>query len=278
MAVCYRRLAATLALVAVVATLGLAAPARATTTVLYTGSLNGQTLGDQGYFEYATSDSPSASTTTFYASGGTVLRSTTADSAGYYTTLGTLPDLSRTAGYTLTFTARVVSEAHQNNDRAGFSVLLLGDDNRGIELAFWQNEVWAQRDGVNDPTAGGGRWTHGESAVYNTSVGLVTYSVVVKGSTYRVLANGAQILSGPVRRYEVTDLEIALNPARRVYRGTNLIFLGDNSGRANAEAHVTGVELELATEGVTPSPSPSASPTTRPPDLTPAAYLPVIAR
>lgn len=277
MAICYRRLAATLALVAVVATLGLAAPARATTMLLYDGAVSGQTLDDQGYFDYTTSGSPSAATTTFYASGGTILRSTTADSAGYYSVPGMLPDLSRTVGYTLTFTARVLSEAHQNNDRAGFTLLLLGDDNRGIELAFWQSEVWAQRDGVNDPTAGV-RWSHGEGALSNTTAGLVTYSVVIKGSTYRVLANGAQILGGPVRRYEVTDFEIDQNPARRVYRATNLIFLGDNTGRASAEAHVTRVELDLATVGAAPSPSPSASPTTRPPDPTPAAFLPMLRR
>lgn len=278
MAVSCRRLVATLAIVAVLAALGLAAPALATTTVLYDGALSGQKLSDQGYFSYATSQSPSASTTTLYQNGGTTLRSTTADSSGYYTTPGAVPALSRTAGYTLTFTAQVVSEAHENNDRAGFSVLILGNDNRGVELAFWEDEVWAQNDGTNDPAAGTIRWTHGEGAAYNTAAGLVTYSVVIKDSTYKVLANGSQILSGPVRKYVVTPLELQDHPEWAVYLSNNLIFLGDNTSKASVEARVTRVELDRAAAGPTPSPSPSTSPTTRPPNLTPRAYLPVLAR
>lgn len=32
-----------------------------------------------------------------------------------------------------------------NTTRAGYSVILLGHDAKGIELGFWTNEIWAQK-------------------------------------------------------------------------------------------------------------------------------------
>jgi hypothetical protein len=283
--VSYRRLAATLAVMVVVAALGAASPARATTTMLYDGAVAGQTLSDQGSFTYQTYPSPPVFATTFYAAGGTTLRTTgaAAESAGYYTPAGTLPALSRTAGYTLTFTVRVVDEVHQSPDRAGFSALILGDDSWGVELGFWGNEVWAQNDGRNDPTVGAGLWTHGEGATLNTTAGLVSYSVVVKGDDYSLLADGAQVLTGPLRKYAPLPAEVLANPLRGVYHIPNLVFLGDNTSTSAAEVRLTRVEIALASTTPPPSPSasPSASPTASPtiaPAATPQVYLPALSR
>lgn len=41
---------------------------------------------------------------------------------------------------------RLAQETHNRPERAGFSVILLGADRRGIELGFWRDQVFAQAD------------------------------------------------------------------------------------------------------------------------------------
>ena len=68
------------------------------------------------------------------------------DKAGYFAKNQLMPQLDRTAGYTVRFTAQVQEELHNNNNRAGFSVIVLSSDLKGIELGFWEDQVWAQAD------------------------------------------------------------------------------------------------------------------------------------
>src|SRR3954471_11535982 len=72
--------------------------------------------------------------------------------------------LDRSTGFEVDFTLRVLDEQHSSADRAGFSVTVLSSiaspGPPGIELGFWQNEVWAQNAG----------FTHGESSgVFDTT-------------------------------------------------------------------------------------------------------------
>ena len=54
--------------------------------------------------------------------------------------------LDRTNGFCAVFTLRLHEESHNTPDRAGLSVIVLGHDKRGLELAFWADRVWAQSD------------------------------------------------------------------------------------------------------------------------------------
>src|SRR3954454_4104234 len=119
-------------------------------SLLYDGSLN-TTPNSQGWF-YGT-DSLLA---TQSAAGGVTTFSTTAASsirAGYSTlnpitnqVLPGMPILDRAGGYTVQFDVKLDSESHASNDRAGFSLIALSSDSKGIELGFWTNQVWAQSD------------------------------------------------------------------------------------------------------------------------------------
>ncbi|HMQ35220.1 MAG TPA: hypothetical protein PKD53_31165 [Chloroflexaceae bacterium] len=209
--------------------------------------------------------------------GGTVLDTMGAagDYAGFFTVPGSLPALSRTDGYTLTFTAQVFAETHELDSRAGFTALVLGDDRKGIELAFWPDEVWAQNDGANDPTAGQGLFTHGEGAPFDTTARPVTYSVAVRGDRYMLLADGDLLLEGPLRRYRPG---LGENPLALSYYFGNAIFLGDNTSRAAARVLLTGAALETAAAPPPPAPSPepSPSPVSPVPAQTPQVYLPTL--
>jgi len=52
------------------------------------------------------------------------------------------PVLDRIAGFQVDFTLQVEMESHGNHNRSGFSLIILSEDARGIELAFWENEIW----------------------------------------------------------------------------------------------------------------------------------------
>lgn len=246
----------TLAALALLLLAGAPAPVRGATTVLYDGAGTGQTPDQQGYFAFRTAPDPPAGTTATATSQGTILDSTgaVADYAGYFTPQS-LPVLRRSDGYTVTFTAQLSDESHTVADRAGFSVLVLGDDRKGIELGFWRDEIWAQND------AAGGLFTHGEGAAFDTSR-LVRYSLVVRGDSYWLYADGAQLLSGALRRYTPSAAEIFANPLLASYLVPNLMFLGDNTSKASAEVLLGSVQLETApgTADPSPSPSPSTSP------------------
>lgn len=193
-------------------------------TELYNGSL-GSLPASQGHFTYLTDPFFSASAQQTLLSDGVRLNTTpaTSDKAGYFH-LSAPPVLSRTLGFSVQFTAQISSESHLNNDRAGFSLIVLGSDLRGVELAFWQNEIWAQNDSP--------LFTHGERVTFDTSAGLVNYKLTMQDNNYTLRANGTQILSGTLRDYSAFG-----SP----YTIPNFIFLGDDTTSAAADFKLTGV-------------------------------------
>lgn len=126
-----------------------AAGARAQTSVLYDGSLK-TTPSAQGWFFIGTGGTQTAPGESGYAT----LDTTASNSiqAGY--SILTPFALKRTTGFTVRFDVRLVTENHDAgdkngdglSDRAGFCVLALGDDRKGVELDFWAGEVWPQSD------------------------------------------------------------------------------------------------------------------------------------
>src|SRR5919106_4590111 len=136
-----------------------------------------------------------------YSEGATVMDTTSGMDtyAGWVASGATTPGfplLDRTAGFQVQLAIQVEAESHTSNHRSGFSLIILSEDTRGIELAFWQNEIWAQSD---DNT--GGLFRHGEGIAFATTTGLIDYQVTFLDDTYTVIANTTPILSGPLRDY-----------------------------------------------------------------------------
>jgi hypothetical protein len=196
------------------------------TTVLYDGPLNTGTPETQGFVFVPLPLSGNLATQIFTQSV-TVLDSTAqvTDYAGYFAKSGLYLPLDRVDGYSVRFRAQVVTETHLNDDRAGFSLLVTGNDKRGIELGFWADEVWAQEGGTLQP------FTHAEGAALTTTTGLTDYDLIVFSDTYTLTANSALVLSGLLRDYSAAPPPpLPLNP----YDTPNLIFLGDDTSSAKA--------------------------------------------
>jgi PEP-CTERM motif len=143
------------------------------------------------------------------------------------------PVLNRTNGYSLNFELQVNAEAHQNNDRAGFSVILISQDLFGIELGFWTNEIWAQS---------GAAFTHAEGAAFNTTAQLVPYELRVAGGNYALFASGSQILAGVLRDYSAFGSPYNLG---------SFVFLGDDTSSAGADVLVGTVSVSDVPEPAT---------------------------
>jgi hypothetical protein len=173
-----------------------------------------------------------------------------------------MPILDRTRSYTVNFTVQILSESHlgsdRNNDgqddRAGFSVTLLSSDAEGIELGFWQNQIWAQADGAGEPVP---LLTHAEGVTFTTTA-LTSYQLAVRANRFALFAGGRPIFSGSLRNYSAFTPPPGLpNP----YTSTNFLSLGDNSSSARAR-------IKLIAVSMTTPPNPIAEPA--------LTYLPLI--
>jgi hypothetical protein len=195
------------------------------TATLYDGALGTGTPDTQGFF-YLTQPLTNAQATQTFSQPLTMLDTTPqrTDYAGYFAKpIGYAP-LDRATGYQVLFTGEVLSETHISPDRAGFSVLVISSDLRGIELGFWENEVWAQEGGSLNP------FTHAEGATFTTT-NLIKYRLSVLGDHYALNADGVAVLSGLLRDYtQAPPPPLPINP----YTTANLIFLGDDTSSAQA--------------------------------------------
>ncbi|MCI0552452.1 MAG: hypothetical protein L0287_15995 [Anaerolineae bacterium] len=205
-------------------------------------------------------DFPPGAATPTYENSATVLNTTTSGSetyAGWVSNGGSTPGfplLDRATGFQVNFSVQVENESHSNNNRAGFIMIILGKDARGIELAFWENELWVQNDDIK-----GGLFTHGEGAIFNPTVSLIDYQLTIANDTYTLTANGASILTGPLRDY--SNFEGFPDP----YQTPNFLFIGDNTTSAQARIRLGYVSV-TGTEPISPTdtPSPMNSPTPSP--------------
>ena len=176
------------------------------------------------------------------------------------------PTLDRSTGFQVNFNLQLESESHSSNHRAGFSVIILANDAKGVELGFWQNEIWAQSDDLT-----GGLFRHAEGAVFATNAGLTDYQVTMIGDTYTLAANGLPILTGPLRDYSAFD------GFPDPYETPSFLFIGDDTTSAQARVRlsfvsVTGTEQSTPTAAATITSISSPLPTvtdTPPPSATP---------
>jgi hypothetical protein len=167
-------------------------------------------------------------------------------SAGYsnYNILGNLqnvnfPSLNPSTGFEVSFELRVQAELHSNNDRAGFSIILLGSDSKGIELGFWTNEIWAQS---SSPL-----FTHQEGVLIDTTDPR-DYRLRILNNSYTLLAGSTPILGGPVRDYS------AFAGFPDPYERPNFLFLGDDTSSARGIVTLGTISLQSELVSV-PEPS-----------------------
>ena len=163
-----------------------------------------------------------------------------AESAGYARRLE--PPLDRRTGFNLVLRVRLPVERHARAERAGFSVIVLDAERRGIELGFWQDQVFAQAD---QPL-----FTRAESAAFRFDLAPVELVLHLGAAQYTLFANRAPLLSGPVRDYT------AFTGFPDVYETPNFVFLGDNTTSAAAELELFEVALVRPPQLTWPRPGP----------------------
>lgn len=203
---------------------------------LYDGTL-GTLPGAQGWL-YLTTPLIGAAATQTAAGGVTTLDTTpvTGEMAGYFGSLHpSIPVLDRVAGYTVTIDLRVLSEVHVSNDRAGFSIIALSQDLEGLELAFWEDEIWVQS---------GPAFLHAEGVAFDTTNAMTQFALTILGTNYFLFADGTQILTGALRNYS------AFGPP---YTLANFLFFGDDTSSAAAEVEIATVGLRTGADVVLPN-------------------------
>ncbi len=145
-----------------------------------------------------------------------------------------MPELDRHTGYTVRFRVRVAEEKHTGNDRAGFSVIVVGDDLWAVELGFWTDAIWAQ-SGPHPRNPDEGLFTHTVETRRIDTTELTRYELRIFADSYSLFSGERQVLSGPLRDYS--------RHGHPVYRQANTIFLGDNTSRGAAVVELGRVKV-----------------------------------
>jgi len=129
----------------------------------------------------------------------------------------TFPVLDSAGGYSLTFDLAINAESSVA-DRAGFSLLVVGNDTRAIELDFKADRIFAQAAAF------------GAAETVLPSFNLAnrnSYKLNVANGGYTLFGNGSPLLSGALRNYDfdpaASDPPLPANP----YATPNFIFAGD---------------------------------------------------
>ncbi len=138
------------------------------------------------------------------------------------------PRLDRDIGYSIFFT--VALDSNNNNftdlsdDRAAFSITVIGTNNEGIELGFDSDRIFAQSS----------NFIREETTNNFTTSTFNSYELKVDSNGYELFANSltTPILNGALRTYNFTPL--ASNPPLlfNPYETESFLFLGDNTGQA----------------------------------------------
>lgn len=202
-------------------------PSSSFAAVLFDGQI-GTAPSAQGWFFITDPFTGALSTQTPFA-GWTTLdtRTQRTESAGYpsfgHPGVGTL---DRNLGFTLSFDIKLLAETHVSANRAGFSIIAIANDLKGVEVSFWQNQIWVQNDSP--------LFTHGESITFDTRAAFIEYDLSFLGNNYQLTANGNTILSGSLRDYSSFGFP---------YSVPNFVFMGDNTSSASAAVQIARVEL-----------------------------------
>lgn len=176
-------------------------------------------------------------------SGGAVILDTSSDPSIYagYLRLSPVALNSTPPGIRLSFRVRLDDELHVNANRAGFSVIALDTQHRGVELGFWEDRIWAQSIDAGPPAT---YFVHGEEIAFDTTAGFADYDLTLSGTGYTLKArrgSSEATLTGPLRDY---------SPGKFYpYAVGNFLFFGDDTASASAR-------VAIASISVTPVPEP----------------------
>ena len=156
------------------------------------------------------------------------------------------PELNADNGYSIFFDVAVKSITENNPDRAAFSVIAISSDKqKGIELDFEQDLIFAQSDTVD--STGFSEFVRAETSTPIVTTNSNSYELRVNPSTYELFANGDRILNGNLRDYEydrnATDPNLPFNP----YETPNFLFFGDLTDEAAGDFTLGEVRVEAAT-------------------------------
>ena len=221
--------------------------------VVYDAGL-GTTPGSQGWLAFLDSNSTQS------INNGRLELDTTADfdeRSGYFsesTANGAfrhpgLPNpLDANIGFGVQFDLQVLSEQHANrddngdglDDRAGFSLIVISNDLTGLELAFFEDRIWAYADASEGANS---LFTQAEGVDFDTTA-VTQYELNFSASGYRLLADGQQVLSGQLRNYNPSGVEAPFNP----YDNPNFVFWGDNTRSASAQVSLSQMTVTAIPE------------------------------
>ncbi|MEG4445866.1 lamin tail domain-containing protein, partial [Microcoleus sp. AT9_B4] len=165
-----------------------------------------------------------------------------------------VPVLDRTLGYGIRFDVKINSESHSFadsdknadglSDRAGFSLVAISSDGqKGVEIGFWDNEIWVQKDGVSDS---GPLFTHDIANTspdrwFGNTTQIASYELTVLGDNFTLFRNGTAILNNrPLRNY--TSFTGTINP----YQTPNFLFFGDDTTSASASFELKNLAVKSA--------------------------------
>jgi hypothetical protein len=156
----------------------------------------------------------------------------TKDSAGFFSLrlpspggIFSRPRIDRQEGFSMRFRLAVRAENHVRPERSGISVIVISDDLKGVELGFWDNEIWAQLD---NPL-----FTHGEGTTFGTA-GAVDYELRLVGDRYELYASGNRILEGPLKNYSSFGFP---------YDRRSFLFYGDDTSTAAADIELRSLRV-----------------------------------
>ena len=133
-------------------------------------------------------------------------------------------------GFTLRFDLQVIAEAHVTPHRAGVSIIALDSDLRGLELAFWEDRIWAQADSP--------LFTHAEEVEVSMLGRVGVYELTFFNGRYALNSEGTTLLSGPMRDYT------AFTGFPDVYEIPGFLYLGDDTTSAAGAFSVGRVVLD----------------------------------
>ena len=224
-------------------------PATAATQVLYDGALATTNAYDPTTPGWFSSVLFGLTQTVTPGVGTTVAPSFPTNSAlgGYSNTFAlggmvnpAFPTLDRSVGFSLGLGFLVSQESHSGNlNRAGFSIILIGSDLKGVEIGFQDDRIFAQNDST------GGIFTAGESTTTPAVIGTTfnRWDLAIQGNGYALTRGGAAVLSGALRDYSSSGITAYTTP--------NYLFFGDDTQSAQAAFAINFASI------TTPIPEPS---------------------
>jgi hypothetical protein len=195
----------------------------ASADILYDGTL-GTTPVDQGMFFAAV---PSGSYTT--TSGGKTRLDTNPLNTVYAGWVGAAPVMDRSAGFRVLLDLKVLNNTSSNSSRAGFSLIVLASDAKGVEIGFAADEIFELDDNplfVRDGVVS-----------FDTTAAERRYELSMLGNNWSLTADGSPLLSGPVRDYS------AYSGPFDVYETPNFLFIGDDTTSARGASEFSYLEV-----------------------------------